>query len=60
MKNGYQYRTKNYQARTNHFDNRDPRKQNFDNLDIIHEFTSIQVINRYRKIGEEIMGRLNG
>ena len=34
---------------------RDPKSQNFDNLDAKNDFTSIQVINEYRRIGERLM-----
>lgn len=57
MRNNYHYKPKKYLGRNGYLNSRDPQHQNFDNLDSIHEFTSIRVINEYRKIGEEILGK---
>ena len=57
MRNNHHYKTKKYLGRNGHLNIRDPESQSFDNLDSIHEFTSIRVINQYRKIGEEILGK---
>ncbi len=57
MRTNHYYKSKKYLGRNGHFTSRDPENQNFDNLDIFHDFTNIRVINQYRKIGEEIMSR---
>jgi hypothetical protein len=57
MRNNNYYKTKKYLGRNGNLNSRDPELQSFDNLDSIHEFTSIRVINQYRKIGEEILSK---
>jgi hypothetical protein len=57
MRNNHHYKAKKYLGRNGHLNSRDPEHQKFDNLDSIHDFTSIRIINQYRKIGEEILAR---
>jgi len=57
MKNSHHYKSKKYLDRNGNIHSRDPEHQNFDNLDSIHDFTSVRIINQYRKIGEEILGK---
>jgi hypothetical protein len=57
MRNNHQYKTKKYSGRNGHISSRDPEFQNFDHLDSTHDFTSLRIINQYRKIGEEILGK---
>jgi hypothetical protein len=57
MKNNHYHKTKKYPELNGRIRSRDPEHQNFDNLDAFNDFTNIRIINKYRKIGEEIMGR---
>lgn len=57
MKSNHDYRSKKDPLRPGQLNSRNPENQNFDNLDVFNEFNNIRIINQYRKIGEEIMGR---
>jgi len=47
----------NYTGRNGQNSSREPERQNFDRLDSFHDFTSLKIINQYRKLGDEVMGR---
>lgn len=55
MNSKYQIKSKNSLLKTSNRCSRDPQNQNFDNYDIENDFTNMRIINRYRKLGEEMM-----
>jgi hypothetical protein len=57
MRNNNPCKTKKYFRRNGRPGSRDPEHQNFDTLDNFNEFTNLRIINRYRKLGEDIMNR---
>ena len=57
MRNKNPYNARKYSVNKGRPGSRDPEHQNFDRLDNINEFTNLGIINRYRKLGEDIMNR---